>query len=85
MSAPDRARVARAFGIVLKTARSGAGLSQHQLAHAAHVANNLPGLLERGVLQPTLSTLIALAAALGISPAMLVTMTVGRLTREAQS
>jgi transcriptional regulator with XRE-family HTH domain len=84
MSAPDWHQVARAFGSVLKTARMGAGLSQHGLARAAHIANNYPGRMERGVQQPTLSTLIALAAALGISPAMLVTMTVGRLRREVQ-
>ena len=84
MSAPDRRRVARAFGIVLRTARMGAGLSQHQLARAAHVSNNTPGLLERGVLQPTMHTLIVLADALGIQATLLVIMTVGRLRREGQ-
>lgn len=84
MNAPDRHRVARAFGIVLRTARMGAGLSQHQLARATHVSNNTPGLLERGVLQPTLHTLIVLADALGIQATLLVTMTVGRLRREAE-
>jgi XRE family transcriptional regulator, regulator of sulfur utilization len=84
VSALDRRRVARAFGIVLKTARMGAGLSQHKLAHAAHIATNFPGRMERGVQQPTLSTLIALSEALGIQPTMLVSFTVARLRREAQ-
>jgi transcriptional regulator with XRE-family HTH domain len=84
MSAPDRARVARAFGIVLKTARMGASLSQQQLARAAGLSNNSPGLLERGVLQPSLTTVIGLADALGIQATLLVSMTVGRLRREVQ-
>jgi hypothetical protein len=40
--------------------------------------------MERGVQQPTLTTLIALSEALGIQPTMLVSLTVGRLRREAQ-
>jgi transcriptional regulator with XRE-family HTH domain len=62
----------------------GAGLSQHQLARAAHIAANFPGRMERGMQQPTLSTLIALTEALGVQPTMLVSLTVGRLRREAQ-
>jgi transcriptional regulator with XRE-family HTH domain len=85
VSVPDRRRVARAFGIVLRTARMGANLSQHQLARAAHVSTNLPGLFERGRLQPTLHTVIVLADSLGMPASMLVSMTVGRLRREAAS
>jgi transcriptional regulator with XRE-family HTH domain len=40
-------------------------------------------LLERGRRQPTLFVLLNLAAALEIEPALLVTMTVARLRREA--
>jgi transcriptional regulator with XRE-family HTH domain len=79
-----RRRVARAFGAVLKTARMGANLSQHQLARAANLSNNFSGRLERGQQEPTLSTLLALADALGIQATLLVTMTVGRLRREVQ-
>jgi hypothetical protein len=39
--------------------------------------------MERGIQQPTLTTLINLAAALGIKPEMLVTFAVARLRREA--
>jgi hypothetical protein len=42
-----------------------------------------PSLLERGLRQPTLAVLIAVAYALEIEPALLVTMTVARLRREA--
>jgi transcriptional regulator with XRE-family HTH domain len=85
VSALDRGRVARAFGVVLKTARAGSGLSQHQLARSAGLSNNSPGLMERGVLQPTLHTIIVLAEALGMQPAMLVTFTVARLRREGEA
>lgn len=84
MSAPNRHRVARAFGVVLKTARMGAGLSQHQLARAANLSNNFSGRLERGQQEPTLSTLLALADALGVHATLLVAMTQGRLRREMQ-
>jgi hypothetical protein len=42
------------------------------------------GLLERGIQVPSLLTVINIANALGIQPTLLVTMTVGRLRREAQ-
>jgi transcriptional regulator with XRE-family HTH domain len=83
MSASDRHRVAVVFGAVLRTARQGAGLSQEAFAHDAGMDRTYPSLLERGRRQPTLAMLIAIANALKIEPAILVTMAVSRLRREA--
>jgi transcriptional regulator with XRE-family HTH domain len=68
---------------MLKLARTGAGLSQEKLAEVAEIDRTYPSLLERGLRQPTLAVLIAVAFALKIEPALLVTMTVARLRREA--
>jgi transcriptional regulator with XRE-family HTH domain len=82
VSLVQRAQVAHAFGSILRTARHGAALSQAGLAIRAGVIRNHVGLLERGRLQPSLTVLINLAAALGIKPELLVTFTVARLRRE---
>jgi transcriptional regulator with XRE-family HTH domain len=78
----DHRRVAIAFAGVLKLARNGAGISQEKLAEAADIDRTYASLLERGLRQPTLAVLIAVAFALKIEPALLVTMTVARLHRE---
>jgi transcriptional regulator with XRE-family HTH domain len=82
MSAVDHHAVATAFAATLRTARVGAGLSQEKLAEAADIDRTYPSLLERGLRQPTLAVLIAVASALKMEPALLVTMTVARLRRE---
>jgi transcriptional regulator with XRE-family HTH domain len=79
MNAPTRRQVAEAFGIVLRTARDAAGLSQEQLAEAANVDRTYPSLLERGLRQPTLCMLLRLASALNMEPGLLVVATVLRL------
>jgi transcriptional regulator with XRE-family HTH domain len=84
MSAVDHRAVAAAFAANLRTARLGAGLSQEKLAEGADIDRTYPSLLERGLRQPTLAVLIAVASALKMEPALLVTMTVARLRREAQ-
>jgi transcriptional regulator with XRE-family HTH domain len=53
----------------LLAARTAAGLTQEALAQAAHLSRNHLQVLERGVgarANPRLSTLYALAAALGV-------------------
>jgi transcriptional regulator with XRE-family HTH domain len=82
LSAHDRQRVATAFGAILRTARAGAGISQEKLAERADIDRTYPSLLERGRRQPTLSKLIDIANAVGIEPAVLVTLTVARVRRE---
>lgn len=61
-----------AFGLVLRTLRKKAGLSQEQLALEAGVERNFVSLIERGVNQPTIRVIFKLANALQISPSEIV-------------
>jgi len=60
------------FAARLRACRTRAGLSQEALGHAADVHPNTIGLLERGEREPLLSTVLALAKALELSPCELV-------------
>jgi transcriptional regulator with XRE-family HTH domain len=64
--------VALAFGAALKIARTAARLSQEQLAELADLDRTTPSLYERGLRQPTVGTVIAIAEALRVDPALLV-------------
>jgi transcriptional regulator with XRE-family HTH domain len=63
------------FGQVLQRYRSDTGISQEELAHRAGVDRTFISRLERGVRQPTITTLIAVGAALGTSATELVRAT----------
>ena len=67
--------MAKAFGLALRQAREGAGLSQEELAHLAGVDRTFVSRAERGVCQPALATILLLSQALGIPAAALVTAT----------
>jgi transcriptional regulator with XRE-family HTH domain len=60
----------------------GARPTQEELAEAADIDRTYPSLMERGLRQPTLAMLLALAGAFEIEAATLITMTVARLRRE---
>ena len=60
------------FGEVLRKAREKARISQEELAFRAGIDRTFISRLERGVRQPTLTTLIGIGAALDTSPAELV-------------
>ena len=75
----DRRQVARAFGAVLKSARTRNGLSQITLCDAAIMDYTYPSLLERGLRTPSLLVVIAIGRALEIEPAQLVIETLARL------
>lgn len=64
--------VAQAFGKVLREARLKAGLTQEQLGFEAGVRRTFVSILELGEQQPTLTTIIKLADALGVKPSTLV-------------
>jgi DNA-binding XRE family transcriptional regulator len=66
-SPTGRDEVSIAFGVALKTARKRAGMTQEQLAEAAHIDRTYPSLLERGLRSPTVLIIMHLAAALGCS------------------
>ena len=54
------------LGARLRTLRQRHGLSQEQLAHKAQIPVNQVGRIERGEINPTVSTLYVLAQALGV-------------------
>jgi transcriptional regulator with XRE-family HTH domain len=60
------------FGDVLKRRRSALNIPQEELAFRAGVDRTFISRLERGLRQPTITTLIRLGAALGISATDLV-------------
>lgn len=57
------------FGDVLRRRRSEQNISQEELAHRAGVDRTFISRLERGIRQPTITTLMGIGAALGISAA----------------
>jgi transcriptional regulator with XRE-family HTH domain len=70
------------FGEVLFRHRSTAGISQEELALRADVDRTFVSRLERGVRQPTITTLIVIAQALGVHAADLVRETEAALHRK---
>ena len=64
--------VARAFGAVTRQTRVELGVAQDQMALEAGVDRSYFGKLERGERQPSLSILLRIAGALGVSGAELV-------------
>jgi len=60
------------FGQILKEQREKAGLSQEDLAFEADCNRTFVSMLERGLRQPTLTTLIKLGRALNIPASNLV-------------
>ena len=60
------------FGDVLRRYRSEKNISQEELAFPAGVDRTFVSRLERGIRQPTITTLIGLGQALGVSAADLV-------------
>jgi transcriptional regulator with XRE-family HTH domain len=65
-------RVALRFGENMKRSRLRAGLSQEQLGERAGLHRTEIGLLERGVREPRLATLVRLAGAIGVRPGELI-------------
>jgi transcriptional regulator with XRE-family HTH domain len=70
-----RTNVAKAFGAALREARQKAGLSQEDLALESGVDGTFVSMLERGIRQPALATIVSLCAALPLSAATLVERT----------
>lgn len=83
MSLPRRNDVAVAFGSVLRAARNAKDISQETLSADAQFDRTYPSMLERGLRCPSLACVIAIAAALKISPITLVTDTLAQLHRRS--
>lgn len=60
-----------AFGRVLRAKRKEGGLSQEALALEAGIDRNFVSLMERGLNQPSLTTIFKLARALKLEPVQL--------------
>ena len=60
------------FGQVLRTLREGKNLSQEKLAEYCDLDRTYISMLERGLRQPTISTIFKIADALDILPSELV-------------
>lgn len=60
------------FGEVLRELREKRGLTQDELGTDANLDRTYISLLERGLRQPTLKTIFALAKALNVAPSSIV-------------
>ncbi len=65
-------QIAIEFGRALRNQRRAIDISQEALALAADVDRTFVSQMERGIRQPTLTTLWKLAAALKVKPSILV-------------
>jgi transcriptional regulator with XRE-family HTH domain len=79
-----RREIRGAFGATLRAARDKQGVTQDQLAIRCAFDRTYPSLLERGLRQPTLHTLLRLADALDIGATELVAETISRLRGAVQ-
>ena len=61
-----------AFGKVLRSLRAERGLSQEALALEAGIQRNYVSLIERGINQPTITTIFKLSVALEVQPSQLI-------------
>ena len=64
--------VVKQFAKVLKELRHERGLSQEELAERCGLHDRYISFMERGLRQPTISTIFKLAEALNISPSALI-------------
>ena len=65
-------QVSAAFGQVLREQRRARGISQEDLALSADVDRTFVSQMERGIRQPTITTLVKLAKALDCQPSGLI-------------
>jgi transcriptional regulator with XRE-family HTH domain len=65
-------QISTIFGQVLREQRLSRQLSQEELALAADVDRTFVSQMERGIRQPTITTLMKLAGALNIQPSTLI-------------
>lgn len=77
--------VALVFGKVLRKMRLDAGLTQEQLALDADLRRTYISILELGQQQPSLTTLLKIAAALNCSAQQIIANVESRLEEEGTS
>lgn len=71
MAGQDK-QLPKAFGMALRELRTAVGISQEQLGFECGLDRTFISLLERGLRQPTLSTLFLLADKLQVTPSAMV-------------
>lgn len=74
-----------AFGLVLRDIRKLRGMSQEALALEADLQRNYISLIERGINQPTITTIFKLATALEVKPSAIVARTEERTDQIASN
>jgi len=72
----------QAFGIVLKERREALKMSQEKLAFKAGLDRTFISMLERGKRQPSLTSILILAEALGISAEYMVKKTKNMMAKQ---
>ncbi|WAW10985.1 helix-turn-helix domain-containing protein [Oxalobacter vibrioformis] len=75
MDITDAPNIPSIFGEVLRDKRLALNISQEELAFRAGVDRTFVSRIERGLRQPTITSLIALSSALGISATELIKTT----------
>lgn len=79
MSESQIQNIGPVFGAVVKDYRAKLAISQEELAHRAGLDRTFVSRIERGVRQPTISSLIRLGQALGVSASELISVVEQRL------
>lgn len=74
-----------AFGLVLRDLRRERALSQETLALESQLDRTFISLLERGLRQPSLTTIFQLARPLGLSPEDLVAAVSNALSQQGEA
>ena len=72
----------QAFGIVLRDLRRARSLSQEALALESDLDRTFISLMERGLRQPSLTTVLQLSGPLGVEPDALVALVMATLSNE---
>jgi transcriptional regulator with XRE-family HTH domain len=72
MGRMDSTNISQVFGEVLRRYRSDRGITQEELAFQAGVDRTFIYRMERGIRQPTITTLLGMSRALGVSAVDLV-------------
>ena len=84
MAGTKVASIGQIFGEVLRRHRSDQNVSQEELAFQAGVDRTFISRLERGIRQPTITTLIGIGQALGVSAADLIRETEKEYLRQGK-
>lgn len=72
----------KAFGKRLKEIRHSKKISQEKLGHIAQITLSQVGRIERGEINPTISTVYVLAQALGVSTGVLMDVDIPAVVRQ---